>query len=44
MKESIYKEFEKLSKQLEFKLPNIKFEKYFYDKRKKLKRIESLVK
>ena len=44
LQEKIYDEFKKLSEQLNFKLPKIEFEKYFYDRKKKLKRVESLVK
>ena len=44
IREKIYNEFKKLSEQLNFIMPDINFEKYSYDKKRKLKRVESLVK
>ncbi len=43
MEEKIYCEFKKLSEQLNFELPKISFEAYSYDKKRKLKRVEALV-
>lgn len=40
----ILNEFEKLSKELDFKMPHICFEPYFYNNKRKLKRVESLIK
>lgn len=43
-KEKIKKEFENLSKEMDFILPNIEFSSYEYNKKKKLKRVESIIK
>lgn len=40
MKEKVTGEFEKLAEDNGFKLPEIRFEKYAYDKNRKLKRVE----
>ena len=44
IKEKIYNEFKKLAEQLNFIMPNINFKEYSYDKKRKLKRVESLLK
>ena len=41
-KEEISKEFKKLSDELNFKMPQLEFENYFFDKHKKLKRVERI--
>ena len=43
IKEKIINEFENLSKQMSFVMPEIEFVNYEYNKNKKLKRVESLV-
>ena len=40
MKEKVTGEFKKLAEDNDFKLPEIRFEKYAYDKNRKLKRVE----
>ena len=42
MKKKVYQEFGKLSEDKNFILPEIKFDNYYYDKRRKLKRVERL--
>ena len=44
IKEKIKMEFENLSKEMGFILPNIEFSNYEYNKNKKLKRVESIIK
>ena len=44
IKEKIKKEFENLSEEMGFILPNIEFSNYEYNKNKKLKRVESIIK
>lgn len=41
-KSEISKEFKKLSDELNFKMPQLQFESYFFDKCKKLKRVERI--
>jgi len=43
MKDKISVEFEKLAENKKFNLPKIEYHSYFYDKGRKLKRVESLV-
>ena len=43
VKSKIINEFEKLAYEMKFKLPKIEFEKYTYNKTKKLKRVEKIV-
>lgn len=43
VKSKIINEFEKLAYEMKFKLPKIEFEKYTYNKTKKLKRVEKTV-
>ena len=43
MKEKVYEEFQKLASDREFILPDIQFENYYYDKKRKLKRVERCV-
>lgn len=40
MKEKVYEEFRKLSEDKKFILPKIDFKEYYYDKKRKLKRVE----
>ena len=43
MKEKVRGEFIKLSEDHKFIMPEMRFEKYFYDKTRKLKRVERIV-
>ena len=43
MKEKVINEFKKLAEDNGFELPDIHFEKYIYDKNRKLKRVERLI-
>ena len=43
MKDKVHGEFVKLSEDHKFILPEMKFEKYYYDKTRKLKRVERIV-
>jgi len=43
-KDEVLREFKKLSDELDFEMPKFEFEKYFFDKSKKLKRVERIFK
>ncbi len=43
MKDKVVNEFKKLAEDNHFELPEIRFEKYTYDKNRKLKRVERLI-
>ena len=41
-KDEVLREFKKLSDELDFEMPKFEFENYFFDKSKKLKRVERI--